>query len=227
MEGILHMKSRLATTSLLLLTTLLYGCTQNTNSTTELSTNLITEEHTTELENTSETTTEEITTEASTEQTPAEKGSIENPYKIDDIATITTMNFSTNEKVVYELKILGWEGDNIKGELKLTESDTKTSVDVWGDTLIPYVYNENLTELTSATVWVSSIADSTFGFNELNMAVGGESTAYFIVSSYEDNVLNQTKYLVVKYFGYDGVSTAYDKQFNMDECWFELPSYGE
>lgn len=203
----------------------LCGCGQIQNATISETTT----EQTTEITTTQEETTTEVTTEVTTERIP-EKGSVKDPYKVGETATISAYDFDTAKRVNYELTVNGWEENELTGTITIVDADTDTTIRVWGSSLIPYLYKENYVEITNATTAISTyhnatILDTEF---ELHMLAGGSTNVYYCPSLYSDtDSLSDIKYVVFKYLKYsDNLEVTNDIDLT-NECWFEIPQYEE
>lgn len=174
------------------------------------------------------TITEAYTTEATTEEKILQKGSSQNPYKVGEVATIDATNIETNKEVVYELSVDGWEGANLIGNMAIIDAVENTSIRVWGSTMIPYLYRENLMEISDSNTDISSSPNPTVLGYELYMTVGGNGKVYYCPKLYSDaDSLSDIKYIVFKYWKYnEGEKIDYYTNFSA-ECWFEVPQYNE
>ena len=174
------------------------------------------------------TITEAYTTEATTEEKILQKGSSQNPYKVGEVATIDATNIETNKEVVYELSVDGWEDANLIGNMAIIDAVENTSIRVWGSTMIPYLYRENLMEISDSNTDISSSPNPTVLGYELYMTVGGNGKVYYCPKLYSDaDSLSDIKYIVFKYWKYnEGEKIDYYTNFSA-ECWFEVPQYNE
>lgn len=196
------------------------GCSQEKKETVESTS--------TEHEIETATITEAYTTEVTTEEKILQKGSSQNPYKVGEVATIDATNIETNKEVVYELSVDGWEGANLIGNIAIIDAAENTSIRVWGSTMIPYLYRENLMEISDSNTDISSSPNPTVLGYELYMTVGGNGKVYYCPKLYSDaDSLSDIKYIVFKYWKYnEGEKIDYYTNFSA-ECWFEVPQYNE
>ncbi len=209
-------------TTMLIAVLLTGGCGQSKeNATTELTTQNTTEIATTELEITTETaTTEEVTTESI-----PEKGSKENPYQIGDTATIEAMDFWTAEKIVFNIRVDGWEGRDLIGEIGIEETSINDLISVDEDAIFAYLHKDNYIMLTDNIVAISSIPNGEFASTDLKLPGVSSSNVYYSPwSEVNDETLKEAKYIVFYYYKYNDSQIFSSRK---DSCWFEIPTYGE
>lgn len=209
-------------TIMLIATLLTGGCVQSKeNATTELTTQNTTKIATTELEITTEvTTTEEVTTVS----TP-EKGSKENPYQMGDTATIEAMDYWTSEKIVLSIRVDGWEGRDLIGEIGIEETSINDLISVDEDAIYAYLHKDNYIMLTDDFVAISSVPNGEFASTDLKLPGVSSSNVYYSPwSDVSHEALKEAKYIVFYYYKYNDSQIFSPRP---DSCWFEIPTYGE
>ena len=187
------------------------GCSKGVENTTET----ITETET--IETATDAITEEITTEITTTEEIIVKGSKEDPYQINEVATVEI--FVKSASGTYEsyfatatFELTAAEESFSTWTLGITESSTESSIEFL-DFAWPVTISEKYGTIDSL-IFKNEIDGGTYSWT--TMYEGGEDTAY--LSYYNES--KQPKYVVIKYGAPDPNNRH---SYVEEEIWFELP----